>query len=584
MSYSKYFNNKNIPQTQPLPGENMEKNNAGGYSHVISIWDRLNRFLVLGSEGNTYYVSERKMTLNNAECVKECLREDGKRVVDMICEISDNGRAAKNTPAIFALAMAASFGLGKVDSIARPDAVKSNSKNTKNKSKNKSEEKSDWDNALEIRSYALKAFSDRKVVRTGSHLFEFAQFVDTFRGWGPSLHKAFMEWYCNIDVSDLAYQIVKYPSRITEEGNASSRWSHRDILRKRLGASKEKNRNAVFDYAVHDTNKLWSNTNWIKTEKAREELSPIIGNIAIRKATTAKEVASIISKHNLPHECVPTEFKKDHKVWEALLPSMPLHATVRSLGAMTANDFLKPLSDACSQIVDKLNNEAYIHKSRMHPITMLSALKTYSSGRGFKGSLSWTPVQNVVDAMDSAMYMSFDNVEPTNKNILLALDVSGSMGGATVMGMNNLTAREACACMALAIAKTEKNYHIMGFSNSFMELKISPKQRIDDVCKYMNSLPFDSTDCSLPMIYALKNKMKIDAFIVMTDNETYAGKMHPSEALKEYRNKINPNAKLIVVATTATGFSIGCDNDPNVLQIAGFDSAAPALISDFIRN
>ena len=188
MSYSKYFNAKNIPQTQPIPGENMKQNNAGGYSYVISDWDRLQRFLILGSEGNTYYVSERKMTLDNAECVKKCLAEDGKRVVDMICEISDNGRAAKNTPAIFALAMAASYGLEKINPVS-----KKISKNNKNKSKNSSSDDSAYNAACETRKYALEIFSSRKVVRTGTHLFEFAQFVNTFRGWGPSLHKAFMD-------------------------------------------------------------------------------------------------------------------------------------------------------------------------------------------------------------------------------------------------------------------------------------------------------------------------------------------------------------------------------------------------------
>ena len=581
MSYSKYFRSSNIPQTQPIPGQNMEKNNAGGYSYVVSDWDRLQRFLILGSEGNTYYVSEKKMTLDNAKCVERCLAEDGKRVVDMICEISDQGRAAKNTPAIFALAMAASYGLEKINPIKRTEkAEKGKNKKAKISDTNNSE----YNNACETRKYALEAFSSRKVVRTGTHLFEFAQFVNTFRGWGPSLHNAFMNWYHSMPISELSYQIVKYPSRITEEGSPSSRWSHRDILRKRLGASKEKNRNAAFDYAVHGTENLWKNTGWANKGKAKDDLKPIIGDIKIRDAKDASEVSSIISEYGLPHECVPTQYKKDHSVLESLLPNMPLHALVRNLGSMTANGFLQPLSKQVSYIVETLKNEKYIHKSRMHPITLLSAIKVYSSGRGMKGSLTWTPIGNIVDALNDAMYMSFDNVEPTNKNIFLALDVSGSMGGSIVCGMEHITAREAVACMSLATAKTEKNYHIMGFSTNFVNLNISPKQRIDQVCHYMSSMPFGGTDCSLPMVYALEKKMDVDTFIIYTDNETYAGVKHPSECLKEYRKKINPRAKMIVVATSATEFSIGCDNDPLVLQVAGFDSAAPAIISDFIRN
>ena len=43
------------------------------------------------------------------------------------------------------------------------------------------------------------------------------------------------------------------------------------------------------------------------------------------------------------------------------------------------------------------------------------------------------------------------------------------------------------------------------------------------------------TDCALPMIYAKQKKLKIDIFIVYTDSETWFGKIHPTEALKQYR-------------------------------------------------
>lgn len=43
------------------------------------------------------------------------------------------------------------------------------------------------------------------------------------------------------------------------------------------------------------------------------------------------------------------------------------------------------------------------------------------------------------------------------------------------------------------------------------------------------------TDCALPMIYAKQKKLKIDVFIVYTDSETWFGKIHPTEALKQYR-------------------------------------------------
>ena len=35
------------------------------------------------------------------------------------------------------------------------------------------------------------------------------------------------------------------------------------------------------------------------------------------------------------------------------------------------------------------------------------------------------------------------------------------------------------------------------------------------------------TDCAQPMIYAKKKNLKVDVFIVYTDSETWAGRIHP---------------------------------------------------------
>src|SRR5262245_5470992 len=83
------------------------KNSAGGFAFQVDAWQQLDRFLILGSEGGTYYAGERALTRENAGVVKTLLAEDGPRLVRRVVEISESGRAPKNDPAILALAMAA---------------------------------------------------------------------------------------------------------------------------------------------------------------------------------------------------------------------------------------------------------------------------------------------------------------------------------------------------------------------------------------------------------------------------------------------------------------------------------------------
>ena len=96
---------------------------------------------------------------------------------------------------------------------------------------------------------------------------------------------------------------------------------------------------------------------------------------------------------------------------------------------------------------------------------------------------------------------------------------------------------------------------------------------------------FGSTDCAQPMIYALEKKIEVDVFIVYTSSETSVGKIHPSEALKKYRKKMNrPQAKLIVMAMKVNNFSIADPKDRGMLDIAGFDSSVPDIICEFVKG
>ncbi len=235
-------------------------------------------------------------------------------------------------------------------------------------------------------------------------------------------------------------------------------------------------------------------------------------------------------------------------------------------------------------------------------VVVLAALRTYASGRGFRGRGEWNPVRSVVDALDAAFYAAFGNVTPTGKRLLLALDVSGSMESGWVAGIPSLSPRDASAALALVTAATEQDYEIVGFyagrggwkagrrrqyylgENGITPLSISPRQRLDDAVKAVSDLPFGGTDCALPMLYAQATERAIDTFVIYTDSETWAGNVHPADALREYRRVSGIDARLVVVGMVSNGFSIADPTDPGMLDVVGFDTATPQLISDFARG
>ena len=81
-----------------------------------------------------------------------------------------------------------------------------------------------------------------------------------------------------------------------------------------------------------------------------------------------------------------------------------------------------------------------------------------------------------------------------------------------------------------------------------------------------------------------RNGTVFDVFCIYTDNETYAPNIHPQVALENYRKATGIDAKLIVVGMTSNCLTIADPKDKNTLNLAGFDTSTPELISMFVRG
>ena len=554
MSYLKRHGTLRVPQSEPIPGSGQAPNSAGGFAWEVDDWTKLRRFLILGSEGGSYYASEGTLTRRNAKAVARCVAEDGPRAVAEIVAVSTDGRAPKNDPAILALALAA----GRGDEATR--------------------------------KAALAALPH--VCRTSTHLFQFATFVEAFRGWGRSLRRGVGRWYADQSVDALAYQAVKYRQR---DGV-----THRDVLRLAHPAASVGSRNPTVAVSP-EHRRLFE---WIVRGGGTEGLPRIVeGFVRAQAAATRAESAALVREYRLPREAVRSDHLASPDVWEALLDDMPMTALIRNLATMTRVGLLDSGSDATAKAVAQLGDADRIRRARVHPIAMLAALRTYASGRGVRGRGEWRPVRAIVDALDAAFYAAFGNVEPAGRRVLLALDVSGSMQSGSVGGVTGLTPRDASAALALVTAATEERYEIVGFytgrrgwsasrvrrqwylgRDGLTPLDISPRQRLDDALRAVSGLPFGGTDCSLPMRYAQAREKEIDTFVIYTDSETWAGDVHPSQALRDYRRTSGIDARLVVVGMVSNGFSIADPTDPGMLDVVGFDTATPQLVSDFARG
>jgi 60 kDa SS-A/Ro ribonucleoprotein len=516
---------------QAEPADVLQRRNfAGGYAFTLDDAARLRRFLTLGVDGGTYYAAPYELAKDNADVVRRMAESDPRTLVETIVDVSTRGAAPKQNPALFALAYAASI----------PESA----------------------------PLALEALP--KVARTGTHLFLFAAYVEQFRGWGRGLRRAIGSWYTAKDADAVAYQAVKYRQR---EG-----WSHRDLLR--------------LAHPETSSSSLADTFEWIVRGSVGEHTPALIeGFVKAQVASDVDTWASLIRDYRLSWEMLPDQALGEVAVWDALLDiGMPQTALMRQLPRLTRLGVLPDLGGRTDEVAARLADTDRLRKGRVHPVNVLVAQRTYASGRSARGAGTWTPSRKITDALDAAFYHAFGAVEPSGTRTLLALDVSGSMGF-PISGMP-ISAREASAALALVQLATEPSASAVGFSSAgggyrdtaLSPLTISPRQRLDDALRVIDEMPFGGTDCALPMVYATERKLKVDTFVIYTDNETWAGAIHPHQALVEYRHRSGIAAKLVVVGMTATAFTIADPSDAGMLDVVGFDAAVPGLITEFARG
>lgn len=535
---------RDIPQTEQAHSDQVN-NSAGGFSFKVTPQIKLERFLILGSEGGTYYIDEKDLTKQNIDNLRTLTASDPEFVVDLAVNVSKHGRSYKNNAAIFVMAFVMTFGNDAAKSYARTNV--------------------------------------NQVVRTSTHLFTFNKYLKALApgsGLGTSRNRAIAAWYENKSTYDIAYQAVKYRQR---EG-----WTHRDSFRQsrpNLGTDAE-------------TVALGK---WILGKEVTDADKALLPSIvdgfmeaqALGDSKNVKSVLEILDRHpNLPWEALPTQFLKDADVWKKLFYNGQLNgqALVRNITRLSRLNAFEDLVFARAY-ADRLTDEEMIRKTKLHPINFLNAVTVHVEGQVQRQPVAgyysvgnrkrdWTTSSIIVDALNAGYHLAFANAVPANKRTLLALDVSGSMSSAMALGLD-LTAAQVTGAMAATIAKVEPYHRIMGFSSEFRDLGISANMGLTEVMRRVKDQNFGSTDCGLPMTWALKNKFEYDTFIVMTDNETYAGSVHPHVAIERYRQKMGIDAKMIVVSVTGNDFSIANPNDSGMLDVVGADSNLPKLITEF---
>jgi len=280
---------------------------------------------------------------------------------------------------------------------------------------------------------------------------------------------------------------------------------------------------------------------------------------------------------------------------------------------MNLNSFLKrgvfDNKKMIDLVADRLRDRGLIQKTKVFPYQLMTAYNYTSRQPGMP--------QKITLALQQALDISLENIPAIAGQVVLAPDMSGSMGAA-VTGNRNTNAsgagalarrgrasgattvvacREVAALITAAFLRKMPETVILPFSNRVDLVRLNPLDSVATNAQILSRLPSGGTDCSLPLAYLNQNNVKADLVIYVSDYESWmdsqGATQHrygwaPNEVrgasglMVEWRKfkKRNPKARLVCVdlQPSPTGQVIVEDD---ILSIGGWSDVCFKLVADF---
>lgn len=145
----------------------------------------------------------------------------------------------------------------------------------------------------------------------------------------------------------------------------------------------------------------------------------------------------------------------DDSFWEAMIPNMGYMATLRNLRNFDKAGISREAADA---VAARLSDPDQVARSKQFPFRFWSAYKASES-------------VNYSLALERALDESVKNIPSLGGNILIMVDMSGSMGS-TMSEKSSMTMAEAAILFGVALAKKGENVTLIGWASSSFEMKI----------------------------------------------------------------------------------------------------------------
>ncbi len=378
------------------------------------------------------------------------------------------------------------------------------------------------------------------------------------KGLGGYVVKSVAKWLTQMS----EYHTLKYGSA------ASEGVSLRDIVR--------------MTHPRTDDDAVAERLGWLVSGKlgSNPELNPQIrAYVALKLATTEDEAIALIQKGRLPFEVVvPAVKHMTPRIWEELLYQAPYMNLLRNLVTFTRHGVFQKETNV-QRAVEKLSNQQAVERSKVLPFRFFDAWRKYVGSEGFDS--------RIADTLRAALNLSFANMPSFgNATVALGVDVSGSMSTTPISERGETQCIDIAGIFTGALLrKIEGRAISLPFETCVIaDHGLSGRDDVMVTAEKIHELGGGGTALGSPIQRLLDRKVKVDAFVGLTDNEdwAYGSGFQTRDSFislwRQYRAVVNPQAQAFVVQLAPYSHAVAPANEPGVRFIYGWSDAVVKYI------
>lgn len=240
--------------------------------------------------------------------------------------------------------------------------------------------------------------------------------------------------------------------------------------------------------------------------------------------------------------------------------------------------------EALSVLVNKLQNEDEVQRARAFPYQLFSTFI----------NLDDTVPMALKVAVQSAGEIAIRNVPTIEGEVVVALDVSGSMKNAVTGNRGTATSKMRCidvaSMFAAAIVRKNPLAKVIPFDTAIKKVDLNPLDSVmTNAQKLAASGANGGTDCSVVLEHLNAQNIKADLVAYVSDNQswiqstkTYAGETAMMREWSKFHDR-NRGAKLLNIDITPVAHTQVYDTE-STLNVGGFSDQVFEVAANFARG